>query len=680
MPSSSVDIQCQGHPAIDEAEKAIASINQSYHWTISMTPESPYSYKISSQGDSWSLSGEKPRDILAGALEAARRHQTGNLAAFSRKRPFTQRLVTEDFPAGVYAPRGFEFDLDIYSRNLVDLGFTSMECNRFSPSQPLDPYFRQYDFTNPSLAPFVWTPWHEGIWDRTLIEANAQEMDRLFDCARRFDLDPAITSFVPRPYPECFFKIHPHLKGPSFHHEYLKRGGHPAEFCIDTDEPDGMRFYRSVYENALARYPDVRHFFFWHSDLGARFWGDGAGKTGRKLVDRIAEFHWMLDDVLKRAGSSAQVWVNPWALGKLNFEQLNTILPPNVNYSVKDNPGTETYFATVPSKLADATVISASVGVIPRKIRALAEAAGRQFCLGQYQDFSEDLDPVLGVPHPIMTFRKFAALKKEAISISSAHWGILSPDVVPVNPNQVVIREMTWGNPAENFVELFPSLFPAGMPTATKDTVYAAWLAVDHALCQWPQHWALRLQDTGLRLRWLMRPLLPGGAPLDNGDASYYLDHQIYRINPGSPLNDFMSLTKSQAFEVQAIYSSMIASLEKAEVLLLQASQEAPSAAFWLTSQAASIKTLRLFWITYRNMLRFHSLDCFYNQTEVPRIQRQIAMDELTLVEETISHLKEHPETIIICKAGKWGHTFGPDYTEDFGRKANNMRCAWRST
>ncbi|MDR2675522.1 MAG: hypothetical protein LBC18_11865 [Opitutaceae bacterium] len=618
------------------------------------------------------FTGDRPRSVLAGVLYYLHHQARGTLGGLPvrRRSPHRDRLILEDFAANTYQPTGFDFDLECYAENLVALGYTAMECNRLSQAEPVHAFFDGYQFTNPSPALFVWTKWHEGVWPEERIRSHAAGLRRCIETARAFDLEPAITSFVPRTFPEAFFQRHPRLRGSSFRHEYLRRGNHPAYYRIDTDNPEGLAFYRAIYTEIFRLYPDIRHLFFWHADLGTRFWPDGEGPLKRREVDRIAEFHRMLDEVLTAARCAARVWINPWAMPENCLDELNREVNPRVGYAVKDNTGAAHFCGTTLVKLGDLTIFHAHPGALPRRIRELAAGRGREVCLCQYQDFSEDLDPVLGVPHPLLTFRKFKSLREYGPDISSTNWGVLSPDSCPVNPNQDVIREMTWtaaDGPPETFVELLPRLVPAARPEI-RDGICKAWLKIDLALQMWPQFWGLRLQDNGLRFRWLVKPLILSPADLTEDQKSYYLDAQIYRMDSPDPFDDFTPISPGQVMEISAIYDEMITLFHSAETRMaaLAAAAKGEGVSPWIEKQTVPVKWLRLFFTTFRNQFSFHAIA---EKSILTPAHRAVIADEIRNTTETLRHLAAHPRSLIIATRGKWGQCLGPDIAGDFERK-----------
>ncbi|EIP99206.1 hypothetical protein OpiT1DRAFT_03717 [Opitutaceae bacterium TAV1] len=635
------------------------------------------------------FTGDRPRSVLAGVLYYIHNYKRGTLPPLPlcRTSVHRERLILEDFPANTYQPTGFDFDHERYAENLVALGYTSMECNRLSQAEPVHPFFDGYQYVNPSPALFVWTRWHEGVWPEDLIHKHAAELRRCIATARAFDLDPAITSFVPRTYPEVFFQRHPHLRGSSFRHEYLRRGDHPAYHRIDTDHPEGLQFYRTLYTEIFRLYPDIKHLFFWHADLGTRFWPDGEGPLKRREADRIAEFHAMLDNVLTAARCDARVWLNPWAMPEECLDDINRQLNPRVGYAVKDNTGALHFCGTTRMKLADLTIFTANTGALPHRIRELARAAGREVCLCQYQDLSEDLDPILGVPHPMLTFRKFKSLHEYGGDISSTNWGVLSPDICPVNPNQDVIREMTWcdaenatGAQPETFVGLLPALLPAIAATSPeiRSGIHEAWLKIDLALQMWPQFWGLRLQDNGVRFRWLVKPFLLNPANLTDAQKTYYLDAQIYRMDSPDPYNEFSVISRDQGVEITAIYTEMINLLTAAEErmagLAANAAQDmhtAPQWTSWISAQIVPTRWLRLFLTTFRNLFSFHGIQ---DRTALTPAHRTIIEAEIRNTSEILRHLAAHPRSLIIATRGKCGQCFGPDLAGDFDQKLTLLR------
>ena len=637
-------------------------------------------FSIGDESETRIFRGDRPASVLAGVAWYRHHTEAGRCPVLPLVKisPYPHRLIMEDFPFGCYTPTGFEFDLDAYATNLAALGFTGMECNRFSAQQLLEPFHWNYEFTNPSPAYFVHTCHHAGVWTKELIDANRAELKRTIAAAQRNGLEPIFTAFLPRPYPECFFRVHPDWRGQEVHNSYLSAGNHPPEYVLNTDLPQVQEFYRDVFAALLDDFPELRHLFFWHSDLGTGFWGDGQGPAKLTLADRVAGFHQMLQQLIAERARPVDVWLNPWGLARQQLDRLAETLPAGVNFSIKDNPGLRTFWGSAPSECADATIIRGELGEIPLKVIAAAQHTGRRVCLGQYQDFSEDLDPVIGVPHPIMTFRKFKTLERLKPECSALHWGTISPDICPVNLNRDVIREMTWDDSVGVFAELIDRLIPAGLNDSDRDDLLQAWLEIDAALCRWPQHWGLRLQDIGLRLRWLLRPFNVAGRRYTESELAYILDYQIYRIDYQNPFKSFLDVTPAQAWEIGLFYRQMDVAMYRAEDLFHRlAARVGDSIGTWLNAQLNATITLRCFWQTIGNVFYFYGLRdgrpeaaADWKQAELERTVRR----EIANTTTTIAHLRHHPETIVIAGHGKWGQCLGPDYLDDFNAKLELMR------
>ncbi len=627
------------------------------------------SFRIFEQEGRIVFTGDRPRSVLAGALYYLHHLGRGGAGALpiERTSPYRERLVLEDFPFHCYEPTGFAIDPVLYAENLVALGYTAMECNRLSHREPVGEYFEAYQFTNPSPARFVWTQWHEGVWDRDVISANAAELRACIGLAESFDLEPSFTTFLPRPYPEAFFRRHPHLRGSYFRHEHLKRGGHEGFHRIDTDHVEGMEFYRVVYDGLLAENAELRNFFFWHADLGTGFWKDGEGPQGRSEADRIIEFHEMLEELFLRHDVPAQVWVNPWAMKEECLPGMNARLPARVGYAVKDNTGARHFLGTTPGQLPDLTIISAAVGGLFRKVEELAAEKKRRVCLCQYQDFSEDLDPVLGVPHPLLTFRKFQSLNEAAPACSSTNWGIIPPEKNRCTVNQDVIREMVWSaGGMQSIEELLPRLIPGG--EGFRREIAAAWRKVDIALRTWPQYWGLRLQDGGLRYRWLVKPLLLPEDGLADEEREYYLARQGYRIDSATPFKDFLDLDIPRAAEITGWYAEMTELLEGAIAGIERAKRAVSGAeAAWAERQLPPLRWCRRFFLTYRHLFAFHSLSADGGRT--PK-HEAILRAEIANTRDILAALETaERDSLIIAERGAWSQCFGPDVAEDFGAK-----------
>ena len=607
-----------------------------------------------------------------------------------RRSPFPNRLIMEDFAFDCYEPTGFDFSLDDYARNLAALGYTGMECNRFSQKQPMAPYHWNYAFTNPSMAWFFDTPLHRGAFPKELIEANHRELAATIGAAVKYGLEPIITSFLPRPYPESFFSVHPDWRGPRFETAYFKASGLAPVFPLDTDNPEVQEFYRQIYAQLLDEFPQIRHLFFWHSDLGTAFWGDGEGPKKLRLVDRVAGFHRMLRSEIDKRGLDIKVWLNPWGLAREQLDLLAETLPEGISFSIKDNPGLESFAGSIRNVLADATIFHGELGEIPRKIFHLAAQSGREVCLGQYQDFSEDLDPVIGAPHPMMTFRKFRQLKELNCRCncrySATHWGVISPDLLPVELNREVIREMTWGDGSACFAELFAKIVPAAFSAEERKTILDAIIRLDGAFALWPQLWGLRLQDIGLRLRWLARPFRIDGEYSDE-EQDFLVRHQIYQIYYRDPYDSFLHMTPDQALELAAHYGNMLDLVDAGNASLMTVSQETPAKYEFLRSLLDPALLIRYFWTTFRNILAFYGTrdgSLYARDDRARRAELKRIVDDEIKTTRTILELlerglceplnKHHRNHLVIAGRGEWGQCFGPNIIEVFQRKLELMQ------
>lgn len=631
-------------------------------------------FTIRQEGSNLVFSGDCPRTALAGALYHIHHDKLGHVLELplARTSPFDNRLIMEDFPFMCYWPTGFDFDLDAYAENLVALGFTAMECNRFSRLQPREPHQQSYAFTNPSPSHFVWTPWHEGVWERERVEANAAELRAVINTSVKYGLTPTVTTFLPRPYFERFFDRHPGMRGEVFLNGHMVDTGHAPLYRLDTDKQEVQDFYERIYRELFDRFPEIGHLFFWHGDLGSGFSRDTSGGSG--MINRMAGFHRMIQSLLKEKSMDAKVWINPWHLIGGELAELDA-LPGEVGFSIKDNVGVPVAAGTTRLALSDATVITAEIGTAAKAVMQLAEKAGRQVCLAQYQDFSEDLDPVVAVPHPIMTFCKLEKLLEASPDYSSVNWGVISPDVAGTNINQNVIREFTWGDIPASFNEMLGRLIPSSFTEPQVALLTEAWVCVDDALKIWPQFWGLRLQDSGMRLRWLVKPF-GFDADADPEEVfSFWLERQIYRYNVVDPLNAFMNITPVQAIEVSGLYADMANLVARARGLLLEIKPMSDAASGWLVAQANSLRTLELFWITYRNLLGFWGQWLLFGKTDKVAMGEcsGFVASEIDNVAATIDHLSAHPETIVIAGKGAWGQCFGSDYIAEFSQKLKAM-------
>ena len=660
--------------AVKEAEKKLQNffdaqkINQRFVVQL-QEDDSKRAFSIFEDDDNvLNFVGTTPATVFASVVYYIQHTMFKNLPALpiDKVSPYRERLMTEDFPFHCYEPTGYDFDLDTYAANLAALGFTGMECNRFSRKMPLTPFHGSYLHTNPSPAAFFKTSYHGDVWSDELIAANHAELERTVNSALRHGLDPIFTIFLPRPYPEEFFELHPTWRGHNFKSPYLAKGGHKYPFALDTDNPEVMDFYRQIFSQMLDDFPQIKHFFFWHSDLGTGFKKTDEEKT---LAERIRSFQLMLQEEINKRNLSISVWVNPWALNVSEFKSIADALPENVGFTIKDNPGLDCFLGSFPDELHDATIFHAELGKIPLYIRQEATRTNRKFCLGQYLDFSEDLDPIVAVPHPIMTYRKFRSLEKIEFDVSSLHWGLISPDVAPMNINQEVIREMNWGDASVTFSELLQKILPGDLSDEEFQIVDSALRQIDHAIRLWPEYWGTRFQDLGLRLGWFLRPF---GIEVDDKtqNPQWLLDRQIYNVPYTEPYKAFMNITAAQSAELGKYYGDMAEMIEKAIADLEKLNNKSFVVQKFIRRQIIPASVLAGFCRTFGNMFAFHGVrdGNFKDESYKVDLMKKIAADEVKNIDKLIEIFTETPNAVIVADKA-WGQCLGRDLVEKLAWK-----------
>ena len=614
-----------------------------------------------------------PATLFAAAVYFIQHSTFKNLPELPIKRtsPFEERLITEDFPFHCYQPTGYDFDLDTYAANLSALGFTGMECNRFSREMPLSPFHASYLHTNPSPAAFFKTTYHGNVWSDELIAANHAELEATVNAALRYGLDPIFTIFLPRPYPEEFFELHPTWRGHCFTSPYLAKGGHKYPYALDTDNPEVMDFYRQIFGQMLDDFPQIKHFFFWHSDLGTGFKKTDEQKS---LAQRISDFQLMLKEEIEKRNLDIKVWVNPWALNINEFQSIADALPKNVGFTIKDNPGLDCFLGSFPDTLHDATIFHAELGKIPQYVRSEATRTNRKYCIGQYMDFSEDLDPIVAVPHPIMAYRKFRTLEKVQCDVSSLHWGLISPDVAPLNINQEVIREMNWGDKSPTFFELLKKIIPGEMNDEEREITRTFLTQIDHAIRMWPQYWGTRFQDLGIRLGWFLRPFGINMSE-ETQNPQWLRDRQIYNMAFSEPYKSFMDITPAQSLEIGKYYIDMAELIENAIKKLQSIDNSAIIVQKFIKRQIIPASVLAGFCRTFGNMFEFYGTRDTAAKNEAFKLKRmqQIVDAEVANIDNLIKIFTETPNAIIVANKA-WGQCFGKDLVEKLAWKRETMQ------
>ena len=133
-----------------------------------------------------------------------------------------------------------------------------------------------------------------------------------------------------------------------------------------------------------------------------------------------------------------------------------------------------------------------------------------------------------------------------------------------------------------------------------------------------------------------------------------------------------MELTPGEMLESGEIYAGMAELVMSAVADLRNAAGMCSKNEQYATRQADTLLTLGCFWRTYANIFQFYGLrDLSVAENAGERNLRLCGFvtDELDNLAMTISHLEQHPETLVIAGRGRWGQCFGPDYLKEFKTK-----------
>lgn len=133
-----------------------------------------------------------------------------------------------------------------------------------------------------------------------------------------------------------------------------------------------------------------------------------------------------------------------------------------------------------------------------------------------------------------------------------------------------------------------------------------------------------------------------------------------------------MELTQGEMIESGEIYAGMAELVMSAVADLRNAAGMCSKNEQYAKRQADTLLTLGCFWRTYANIFQFyglHDLSVAENAGERNLRLGGFVTDELDNLAMTISHLEQHPETLVIAGRGRWGQCFGPDYLKEFKTK-----------
>jgi hypothetical protein len=526
-------------------------------------------------------------------------------------------------------------DPEAYVRQLAAWGYTHVEVNALAypmgletgPKGEVYPMFYTYC---PALDQFVYSSLNKGLYPCYYLSANLAVLNRNAALARKYGLVPGLLSFEPRSVPEEFFARYPMLRGPRVDHPF--RSFRPR-YTMTLTHPRVREHYAEMMTALMREVPDLGFLAVWSNDSGSGFehtkslyvgrnggaymireWKDDA-EIARTAGTHAVRFFNVLKDAARAVNPDFRVITRlesfygehdtVWAgLGDgLDVETTSLIargweMPyrhPRYPDSNAINGGSvyQLEFADRERELG-------------ADLRSRGAAAHHYFSAGPHQMFA----PLLGVPYPVLTWRRLALLHKNGVTTIANVGGTCPPGLVPFHVNHEILRRFQF-NARLDIDETVASI-AAGWAGATFGPILRkAWSLAEEAILAFPNTTTLYSTIGFTWYRLWARPFVPDIEAIPPGDRAYYEDFMC--TTPHNPNNVDLSrdvlftlLTPERsARDLERIDANVWLPLNHAIDLLAShegdaATQLGPSNV--LRDQGVRLRALRCWIMTHRNV------------------------------------------------------------------------------
>jgi len=438
------------------------------------------------------------------------------------------------------------FDIEKHARDIVRIGGTSLEVNMLADVVPVqvrerrccEDMYQWWCIYSAALDMFVESSLNKGTYDHRLLERNLAKLKQYYEIALKWGLKPTIQAFEPRVIPERFFDKYPDLRGARVDCSDYSAA---AEYALDPCHPMVREHYRELMANLLSEAPAIGRISVWSQDSCAGFpWARQlyAGPNGPRVARKrpVQNSVTALMTALLEGGRSVSpgfqaticlTWFQDWEVpGQILPDEISDILgglPKDIGVSfTAPNSGAPPY----PGRFGwDRAAKIRSFGWTP------------QVQIEGPSNWWKPLGPMLGVPHPLLTFDWLADAKRNGRVRDLILRGGLQTEVfVPNYINNEVIRAFNRLGPEMDIDGFLRERAAAwtGSPSEAEALV-AAWRLCDRAVRRVkPLSWTLNFVSGRTLWRRLVRPIVPNQALLEWEDWRYYR-HLEFNVGPTDP-------------------------------------------------------------------------------------------------------------------------------------------------
>ncbi|UCG27718.1 MAG: hypothetical protein JSV24_12230 [Bacteroidales bacterium] len=527
------------------------------------------------------------------------------------------------------------FNRESYISELARLGYTHIEINGLAFPKALEtgpegetyPMFYTYC---PALDQFVYSRLNKRLYPGHYLDANLAYLKENAEIAIRFGLTPGLLCFEPRSVPERFFRKYPMLRGARVDHPF--RSFKPR-YNMTITHPLVRDHYAEMIRKLIKEVPELGYISIWTNDSGAGFEHTKSLYVGRNGGAYLIR-EWKDDEEIARlAGENA-----------LRFFRLIRDEARKINPEFRVITRMESFYGeydTVWEGLTEGVDIETSSLMArgwempythPRYEESHDVNAGTVYQMDfddRERTLTEDLssrnsdphfyfsagphsmfDPLLGIPYPVLTYRRLKILYENGVGFLACTGGISPPEMAPFDINQEIIRSFQY-NPDMNIDAFLEKITKRWAGDEYDKVLLKAWKLAEEAILAFPNITPLYSTFGFTWYRLWARPLVPDIEKIPPGQRKYYEDFMC--TTPHNPNNVDLSrdvlfrLTSPDkcTLNVKRIDSNVWKPLDSAIEELnrgLDDHAKTPGKYKVLTDQFIRLRALRCWIMTQRNV------------------------------------------------------------------------------
>jgi hypothetical protein len=601
--------------------------------------------------------------------------------------PFKERYVIWDALLTGQTKGALGFDLESHVREVVRLGYSGMECNRFvgvkllQQGDPGDPY-PWYTYWGPSMDQFVSSPLFDGVFPTDYLARNLADLKQVVSTVESFGLKPIFTGYEPRFVPEAFLRRRPDLRGPRVDHPLRSM---TQRYSLCTDEPEVREHYRTLARNLAHEVPGIAEMHIIFHDSGAGLcWENGlySGRNGPEhcrsvpMGQRMRSFFLAIRSGWQEGGRDIPIVAQPHSTSRGELDQFFEAVPPQIEM-------------TAGSWASWSLAYHDPLG-IDRHLIDRQRATGRRTMYFQQHFYGFDGAPTTEFPIPFRLASRLQRAGALGVDVLNTLGGIVSPPIKQHSAMQELYRhymlapDLDAGTLVQRTAEGLAG--PGAAPV-----LISIWKDLDSALEQNGGQIGFAQGTEYASRRTLVRPLVPDASALSPDERDWWLAYtfggglrfggaHLFRGEGGLPSQESYTLNRDRSMCARDAFRHASQKLRDYTAAHPQDARSYP----YLAAHERQLRFLSHVYATGVNLYEGQAvLDRYSRKSVEDDLKREVESDaalfrrtvenEIENTRELLALVEQGGEfgMVLLAEETTWG--FGPNFPDLLRRKIDIM-------